>query len=121
MLRISLEGAKMGTDMALVKLYVYFPNLEFADTDGISPNRYIVTLTFLPINILTGLFSTNSEVPHNGDRDDHLRADGSFSPFNVFGIIIGGVMVCAVTIWVMIWLIFKTSKNCQKRRGPALS
>lgn len=40
-LRLSLTSAKAGTDMALVKLY-------------------IVTLTFLPINILTGALLSNS-------------------------------------------------------------
>ncbi|KAK4701005.1 magnesium transporter, partial [Phenoliferia sp. Uapishka_3] len=97
-LRLSLTSAKAGTDTALVKLY-------------------IVTLTFLPINILTGMFSLNIEVPHNGSRDDHTKADGSPAGYHAFYGVLGGVVFVALTTWFLIWLIFKTSKKQVVRRG----
>ena len=93
-LRISLTSAKAGTDAAIVKLY-------------------IVTLTFLPINILTGLFSLNVQIPHS----TFVAPDGSPGGYHAFYGVLGGVtFVCLVT-WLLIWLIFKTSRKQPKRGG----
>ncbi|KAI5474258.1 Mg2+ transporter protein, CorA-like/Zinc transport protein ZntB, partial [Pseudohyphozyma bogoriensis] len=100
-LKLSLSAAKAGTDTALVKLY-------------------IVSLTFLPINILTGLFSGNNAVPRNGDRTNHLLADGSLAGYGVFGMVIGGVFFIAIVMWTLIWLIFRSSRRQAKKRGGPL-
>lgn len=102
LLRFSLVGAKRGTDMALVKLY-------------------IVTLTFLPINIWTSMFGMNVNVPHNGNPDfDHNFADGSKAPHNLFIIVALGSLVVAAAVWLGVWLIFRSSRRQAKRRGPAM-
>lgn len=116
-LNLSLVSAKAGTTMTLVKLY-------------------IVTLTILPIQIFTGglgdaalsysladppcstgMFSLNINVPHNGDREFHLKADGTLSGFSVFYMIVGGAVVVALTMWLLVWLIFRSSKRSFKAKG----
>lgn len=65
----------------------------------------------------TGLFSLNVEIPHNGDRANHLKADGTPAGFHVFGAVIGGVFFVALTMWLAVWLIFRSSKRTHKRKG----
>jgi hypothetical protein len=48
------------------------------------------------------MFSMNVRVPANGDREHHLRADGSLAPWNLFGIIVGIVVVVAVGVLVLV-------------------
>lgn len=117
-LRLALISAKAGTDLGLVKLY-------------------IVTLTFLPLNIFTcqseqttlfpcyepncfaldaALFGMNVNVPHNGSREDHVRADGSRAPYNLFGIIVAGSFVVACTTWTIVWLIWRSSKRQYRKK-----
>lgn len=99
-LRLSLEHAKRGTDMALVKLY-------------------IVTLTFLPINIVTSLFSINPHRPQNGD-ENHLNPDGTPAPYTWFGGVIVIVFAVAVLIWAFVWFIFRSSRRARKKRGSPM-
>ncbi|BGP33419.1 hypothetical protein JCM10296v2_005220 [Rhodotorula toruloides] len=99
-LRLSLEHAKRGTDMALVKLY-------------------IVTLTFLPINIVTSLFSINPHRPQNGDAN-HLNPDGTPAPYTWFGGVIVIVFAVAVLIWAFVWFIFRSSRRARKKRGSPM-
>ncbi|GAA6059747.1 hypothetical protein JCM10212_001955 [Sporobolomyces blumeae] len=102
MLRMRLNGTKLSLTKNVVRLT-------------------IVTLTFLPLSTVTGLFSENFPVPRNGDRENHLRADGSRSPFNWFGIVICIVFTVMCVMWALIWLIFKTSRRKFKRRGHIIS
>lgn len=81
----------------------------------------IVTLTFLPLASVTGLFSENVLVPHNGDRETHLRADGSRSPFNWFGGVICLVFFVMCLMWGLIWLIFRSTRRKFKIRGHIIS
>ena len=115
-LRLSLTSAKAGTDKALVKIY-------------------IVTLTFLPINILTGtsilspslahthlphpagLFSGNTLVPHNGTRAEHLLPDGSVAGYSAFGALVGGVVTVALCMWTVIYLIIVSSRRQFRKKG----
>ncbi|BGP25859.1 Mg2+ transporter protein, CorA-like/Zinc transport protein ZntB [Rhodotorula toruloides] len=99
-LRLSLEHAKRGTDMALVKLY-------------------IVALTFLPINIVTSLFSINPQRPQNGDAN-HLNPNGTPAPFTWFGGVIVLVFAVAVLIWGFVWFIFRSSRRARKERGSPM-
>ncbi|GAA5927029.1 hypothetical protein JCM1841_001615 [Sporobolomyces salmonicolor] len=65
------------------------------------------------------LFSMNAAVPRNGDRDTHLRADGTRAPFYVFGILVAGAFVVAMAVWGIVWYIFRSSRRSVKKRGPA--
>ncbi|GAA5858617.1 hypothetical protein JCM1840_006484, partial [Sporobolomyces johnsonii] len=65
------------------------------------------------------LFSMNAAVPRNGDRSTHLRADGTRSPFYVFGILVAGAFVVAMAVWGIVWYIFRSSRRSVKKRGPA--
>jgi hypothetical protein len=44
----------------------------------------------------------NVHVPTNGDRAHHRRADGSLAPWNLFGIVVGIVVVVAVGVLVLV-------------------
>lgn len=101
-LRFSLQYTKRDTDIGLIKLYS-------------------IGLTVLLLNIITGLFSVNVDRPHNGTRDaPHVRADGSPAPLNWFGIVITLLVVAAFCLGVIVYFIFRSSRNKHQKRGPAL-
>ncbi|GAA5826946.1 hypothetical protein JCM5353_004775 [Sporobolomyces roseus] len=81
----------------------------------------IVTVTFLPLASVTGLFSENIRVPHNGDREEHLRADGTHAPHNWFGIVICITFTVMCSIWTLIWFIFRSTRRKFKKRGHIIS
>lgn len=101
-LRFSLQYAKRDTDVNFIKLYM-------------------IGVTVLLLNIITGLFSVNVDRPHNGTRDaPHIRADGSPAPLNWFGIVIVILFVAAVCLGNIVYLVFRSSRNKHAKRGPAL-
>lgn len=101
-LRFSLQYAKRDTDINSIKLY-------------------LIGVTVLFCNIITGLFSVNVDRPHNGTRDaPHVRADGSRAPLNWFGIVIVILFVAAVCLGNVVYLVFRSSRNKHAKRGPAL-
>lgn len=103
-LRFSLVGAKRGTDMSLVKLA-------------------IVTLTFLPLNVYTSLFGTNSRVPNQRpdlEPGEPWPSDDPGSSLRWFGLIAMGAVFIACAVWFIVWLVFRSSRKAVKRRGPAL-
>lgn len=61
-LRISFERAKLQMDRQILRLYM-------------------VTIVFVPVSMLTGLYSLNVRVPRNGDKD-HLDADGNLAGYS---------------------------------------
>lgn len=68
-------------------------------------------------SLLAGIFSGNEKVPANGSRDEHLLADGTLAGFQLFGVMIGAVFGVAMLTWLLIWLIFRSSKRQYKRKG----
>lgn len=60
----------------------------------------------------------NVQIPKNGDRTNHLLADGSLAGYQVFGAVIGGIFFVAILMWLAIWVICKTSKKRVSRRSP---
>jgi hypothetical protein len=89
-LRVGLEQTKQSTDRLILRLY-------------------IVILLVLPCQILIGLFSLNIRIPANGDRETHLEPDGvTLAPFNVFGIVVAGVLVIATVVITGSWLVVRS-------------
>lgn len=67
---------------------------------------------------LPGAFSLNVHLPCNGDRMHHKRADGSQSPFNVFGMIVAGTVLisCIVVLLIRYWR-YRARKKWSQIRG----
>jgi len=61
-LRISFERAKLQMDRQILRLYT-------------------VAIVFVPVAMLTGIFSENVRVPRNGD-EDHLDENGNPAGFS---------------------------------------
>lgn len=98
-LRLAFEAAKIGNDKAIVRLY-------------------IVTLTFLPINIFCGVFGTNVKVPHNGTADDHsVNSDGTPAAYWWFGIVIVGVLIISGLMAFVVYWTFRQTRKAYKKRG----
>ncbi|KAI8452820.1 hypothetical protein BY996DRAFT_7200957 [Phakopsora pachyrhizi] len=92
-LRIALGRAKHEQDISIVRLH-------------------LITLIIMPMNFIIGLHSMNIRIPSNGDGTDHLRADGSPSPYNLFGIII---VLCFLIASGMIGVVRYITKESEKR------
>ena len=60
-LRISFERAKLQMDRQILRLYT-------------------VTIVFVPVSMLTGLYGQNIRVPRDGDAD-HLDEDGNLAGY----------------------------------------
>ncbi|KAH9821912.1 hypothetical protein DFH28DRAFT_882503 [Melampsora americana] len=82
-LRITLDRTKLSQDILIIRLYT-------------------LSLIAYPMLSVIGFHSMNINIPKNGDRDDHVRSDGSPSPYYVFGIV---VVICSVVGLGMIILI----------------
>ncbi|KAG0151795.1 hypothetical protein CROQUDRAFT_650850 [Cronartium quercuum f. sp. fusiforme G11] len=91
-LRLASDRAKISQDILIVRLY-------------------IISLTFLPMLVVIGFHSMNINIPKNGDSEDHLRADGSPSPYYVFGIIIILCVLVGIGMGFLIrWIFIKSEK-----------
>ncbi|BGP56593.1 hypothetical protein JCM8202v2_004219 [Rhodotorula sphaerocarpa] len=101
-LRFSLQYTKRDTDIGLIKLY-------------------LIGMTVLLLNIITGLFSVNVDRPHNGTRDaPHVDANGETAPLNWWGIVVGILVVAALCLATIVYFIFRSSQKTRQKRGPAL-
>lgn len=96
-LRLALSRAKHDQDVLIIRLYT-------------------ISLVALPMLFVIGVHSMNINIPKNGDRDDHVRADGSRSPFNVFGIVIVLCACAAVATGCVIRWILKQSEKAYGRK-----
>jgi magnesium transporter len=83
LLRLAADAAKNHNDKLLYRIY-------------------IVTLLFLGSTATTGVFSMNADVPHNGDRERHLRADGTRPPPIVFGLVLIPVACVLAILWAYV-------------------
>ncbi|OCF43050.1 hypothetical protein I317_03143 [Kwoniella heveanensis CBS 569] len=87
-LNVSFSFARGGTDKAILALST-------------------VTISILPMQLITGLFSMNVRRPQNGDptRDDHRESDGSMAPFNYFAAIVVGIFLvaCCMVAIIRYW------------------
>ena len=132
MLRMHLNATKLTLTKNIVRLtIVTLTFLPLASVTGTSltltvPFSRSITirrrsLTGMSSCQCIGLFSENIRVPHNGDRETHLRADGTRSPFNWFGGVICLVFFVMCLMWWLIWLIFRSTRRKFKIRGHIIS
>ena len=71
-LRIALERTKAKADQNILRLYS-------------------IGLVFLPLTAITGVFSLNADVPHDGDRYTHEDDEGNPAGYHWFGVAFGFV------------------------------
>lgn len=65
------------------------------------------------------MFSLNVMVPHNGSRFEHIEEDGSLAGFQLFYILLGGIVLVALTMWTIMYLMIQSAKKQHQRKGPA--
>ncbi|KAL1411370.1 hypothetical protein Q8F55_002326 [Vanrija albida] len=92
--------------------------LSRGSTDILILSLSVVTVGILPMQCLVGMFSMNIHIPTNGDRKTHLRADGSRSPFNIFGLIVAGTVLitCCLVLLIRYWR-YRARKKWSQVRG----
>jgi hypothetical protein len=57
-------------------------------------------------------------LPHNGTADDHsVDADGSPAPYYAFGAVVAGVFVIIGLVFLIVYWIFKTSREAFEKRA----
>lgn len=96
-LRITLDRTKLSQDILIIRLYT-------------------LSLIAYPMLSVIGFHSMNINIPKNGDRDDHVRADGSPSPYYVFGIVVVICSVVGVGMGLLVRGIFRKSEEVYRRK-----
>jgi hypothetical protein len=84
--------------------------------DRLFSRLYIVTLLFLACTACTGVFSSNAEVPHNGDREHHRNPDGTMATRYWFGIVI---ILVSIIIAIMLFMVRVAWKSVNAKRENA--
>ncbi|OXH76108.1 cation transporter [Cryptococcus neoformans] len=109
--------------------YLSHLNVSFAVTKGRTDQAIlalsVVAISILPMQFITGLFSMNVYVPHNGwihcPTDTLCEPDGSMSPFNYFAaIVIGIALVACCMVSVIRWWRWGARKKFGRLRGVEL-
>ncbi|OWZ60459.1 cation transporter [Cryptococcus neoformans c45] len=109
--------------------YLSHLNVSFAVTKGRTDQAIlalsVVAISILPMQFITGLFSMNVYVPHNGwihcPTDTLCEPDGSMSPFNYFAaIVIGIALVACCMVSVIRWWRWDARKKFGRLRGVEL-
>ncbi|EGG08326.1 uncharacterized protein MELLADRAFT_116070 [Melampsora larici-populina 98AG31] len=96
-LRITLDRTKLSQDILIIRLYT-------------------LSLIAYPMLSVIGFHSMNINIPKNGDRDDHLRSDGSSSPYYVFGIVLVICCVVGLGMGLLVRGIFRKSEEVYRRK-----
>ncbi|KAJ9107477.1 hypothetical protein QFC21_000930 [Naganishia friedmannii] len=73
----------------------------------------VVGIGILPLQFITGMFSLNIQVPHNGDRDEHKNPDGTSAGYSWFFV----VLAIAVVIVVGYGYLVKFWREQARRKG----
>lgn len=109
--------------------YLSHLNVSYAFTKGRTDQAIlalsVVAISILPMQFITGLFSINVHVPHNGwidcPTDTLCEPDGSMSPFNYFAaIVIGIALVACCMVSVIRWWRWDARKKFGRLRGIEL-
>lgn len=78
-----------------------------------------VSIGYLPMQFVTGMFSINVHTPTNlGPDDATRREDGSLRPFNYFFCILVGVIIllCCVLLLIRYWR-WQAKQKSRRHRG----
>lgn len=129
MLRMHLNSTKLILTKNIVRLTIvtvtFLPLASvtgsFLSLNHLAWRTQLTRSSHFDLPSLTGLFSENIRVPHNGDREEHLRADGTHAPHNWFGIVICITFTVMCSIWTLIWFIFRSTRRKFKKRGHIIS